>query len=60
MHDATLVRCFECLDHLTRVAHDLVDGQPEPCSRPLSLERDPVGERLAFHQLQDERFDRQS
>ena len=58
VHDAALVRRFERLDHLTREAHDLVDGQPAPVDG-CGVARDTVGERLAFDQLQDERFDRQ-
>ena len=57
MHDAGLVRRFERLDHLAREAHGIVDGQPTSRCRRLGVESDSVGERLAFDQLQDKRFD---
>ena len=58
MHDAALVRRFERLDHLTRDAHDIVDGQSTSGSRWLGVERDPIGKRVALHQFQYERSNR--
>ena len=46
MHDALLVRRFECYGDLARDLERLLDRDPAALQ--------PLGERLAFHQLEHE------